>query len=229
MLGQGLYRDWSVSRAVRYLIGLEKGYKSALDGGYANLSALAKLLKPTLDALLGQEVKHSTIVTALKRVRGRFHGRRLATAQVIARSKLEAKTGLAKIILKRNRTTLRIARDLAIRVRGFFQLLDGITSITLICSQEKLEEIRSEFPRSLIIGESGSIAALVIVSPSIIEKTHGVVSHILEWLAHREINVEEVISCYKDTIIFVATEDGGKAFDAINELIMNCRRIVSRA
>lgn len=223
-----MYRDWSVSKAVRYLIGLEKGYKSALDGGYANLSALAKLLKPTVDALIGRDVKHSTIVTSLKRLRARVPVRRLAIAQVIARSKLEAKTGLAKLTLKRNRASLGIARDLAVRARGFFQLLDGITSITLICSRERLEEVKKELPRQLIVGESESIAALIIVSPATIEKTHGVISHILEWLAYREINVEEVISCYKDTIILVATEDGGKAFDALNELISSCKRVVSK-
>ncbi|MCS7146242.1 MAG: hypothetical protein RMJ28_02025 [Nitrososphaerota archaeon] len=208
---------------------MEKGYKSAIDGGYANLSALAKLIKPTIDALLGQDVKLSTIVTALKRMRERPLEKRLATARVIAKSKLEAKTGLAKIILKRNKASLRIARDLAVGPRGFFQLLDGITSITLICSQERLEEVKREFPRSLFISEKGSIAALIIVSPAIIEKTHGVVSYMLEWLALKEVNVEEVVSCYKDTIILVATEDGGKAFDALNELIMSCRRIVSKS
>ncbi|MEM0445149.1 MAG: hypothetical protein QXO86_01890 [Nitrososphaerota archaeon] len=222
-----MYRHWSVSRAVKYLVGLEKSYKSAIDGGYANLSALAKILKPTITSLLGQEVNVSTIVTALKRMRGQSPPRRLAIAEVIARSELEVKTGLSKMILKRNRASLRVARDLAIEVKGFYQLLDGISSITLICSSERLETVKSRFPRPLIISETHSIAALIIVSPSTIEQTHGVVSHFLEWLASREINVEEVISCYRDTIILVATKDGGRAFDALNELIQSCKRVVS--
>lgn len=223
-----LYRNWSVSRAVRYLVSLEKSYKSALDNGYANLSALAGILKPTVDSLLGQNVKSSTIVTALKRMRGPAHTHRLATARVLAKSKLEAKTGLAKIILRRNRASLRIARDLALEIKGFYQLLDGITSITIICDSERLEEVERHFPRSLIVSETPSIAALIIVSPSAIARTYGVVSYMLEWLASKEINVEEVISCHKDTMILVATEDGGRAFDALNDLIQSCRKIVAK-
>ncbi|MEM4303559.1 MAG: hypothetical protein QW470_05535 [Candidatus Caldarchaeum sp.] len=222
-----MYRYWSVSRAVRYLISLEKSYKSAIDSGYANLTALARLLKPSVSALLDQDVKVSTIVTALKRMRDHIQLRRLEAAQVIARSKLVARTGVAKIILKRNRTSLRIARDLALEAKGFYQILDGISSITLICSSDQLKEVRKRFPRPLIISETSSIVALIIVSPPAIERTYGVVSHLLEWLASREINVEEVISCYKDTIILVATEYGGLAFDTLNELIQTCRKIVA--
>lgn len=117
---------------------------------------------------------------------------------------------------------------MALKVRGFYQLLDGITSVTIICNLDLVRDIISEIPRPLIINKTTNIAALIIISPAAIERTYGVVSHMLEWLAHKEINVEEVVSCYKDTIILVATEDGGKAFDALNELILICRRIISK-
>jgi len=224
-----LYRGWSVSRAVRYIIGIEKSYLHALDSGYANLTALANLIKPTVESILGHGVKHSTIVTALKRMRGGGRGATLAAARVIAGSRLRARTGLAKLTVRRSRSSSRIARDLAIRSRGFFQLLDGVSTITLIFDRGRLERVRNEFPPRMILRESSDIAALIIVSPSIIEETHGVVSHMLEWLAMREINVEEVVSCHKDTIILVSTKDGGRAFDALNELISTCRRIVAGA
>jgi acetolactate synthase small subunit len=43
--------------------------------------------------------------------------------------------------------------------------------------------------------------------------------------SRRGINVEEVLSCHTDTTIVVAVEDGGRAFDALSQLINNCRRL----
>ncbi len=217
-----------MSKAVRHLVSFNKGYKQALEEGYANISALSRLIKPSVENMLGRSVTLDSVMNSLKRMRTVAKPPSFPAAMVLAKSRLEVKTGVAKITVKKNSHTKRIARDLAISKTGFFQLLDGVTSITLIVDLRNCRAVRQAFPASYRLAENTSMAALMVISPPAIAGTPGVLSLILEHLARREINVDEIVSCHTDTIILVRGEDGGKGFDALHHLITISKRMAQR-
>jgi aspartokinase len=223
-----MYQGWSVSKAVRHLVSFNKGYRQALEEGYANISALSRLIKPSVESMLGREVTIDSIITSLKRMRAVAKPPSFQAVKVLARSRLEVRTGIAKVTVKKNSQTKRIARDLATSSLGFFQLLDGVTSITLIVDLKNYEEVRQAFLPAFRISENTSMAALLVISPPKIAETPGVLSLILEHLARHEINVEEVVSCHTDTIILVRGVDGGRGFDVIHNLIALSKRLVQQ-
>jgi hypothetical protein len=224
-----MYQGWSVSRAIRHLLSFNKSYRQALDEGYANISSLSRLLKPSIENMLEREVSLDSVITALKRARKRAGGPSLAIAKVLAKSRLEVRTGVAKLTVKKTKRSQIVARDLALRSRGFFQLLDGITSITLIVDRKGYKEIKHAFPPTLRLADKEGVAALIVISPPSIEKTPGVLSIMLEQLARYGINVEEIASCHTDTIILLEGEDGGRGFDIIHSLIQISKGIVAQS
>ncbi|HID05503.1 MAG TPA: ACT domain-containing protein [Aigarchaeota archaeon] len=181
-------------------------------------------MKPRVEALVGDDVELETIVTSLKRLRGRYNITPAPVAKIISQSTVNLRTDLSKLSLKRNANTRTAVRLLMSRYRGrFLQVLEGVSSMTIIYENKLHERIKRSFQRSQIVAEETNLAALTIISPKEISTTPGCINAILQRLARRGINVEEVVSCYTDTILVIKLIDCGKAFDAINELIIECR------
>ena len=66
-------------------------------------------------------------------------------------------------------------------------------------------------------GEEG--AAITVHSPKEITTTPGCISAFYNQLWRRQVNVEDTVSCYTDTIMVVDMKDASRAFEALTELI----------
>jgi len=222
-----LSQNWSVSSVVRRLIELDPAIIAGLSARYVNLSSLARLLRPQVEGILKRPVSVDAIISSLKRMRSRPDELSFPVARVIAESRLNLKSDLAKLSVKRTLKTRGIVKEVAYRYRKtFLQALEGISSITLIHDEKLHPRLKKYFPRQYIIDESSGLVALIIVSPAEITSTPGPLALILNRLVERGINVEEIISCNTDTVVVVRAMDGGRAFDSINELIQTCRQVI---
>ena len=56
-------------------------------------------------------------------------------------------------------------------------------------------------------------------SPREIMDTPGCVSAFYDQLSRKNVNVEDTVSCYTDTIMVVEMKDASRAFEALTELI----------
>jgi benzoyl-CoA reductase/2-hydroxyglutaryl-CoA dehydratase subunit BcrC/BadD/HgdB len=59
----------SISRIVQELIDKDLPIQHALEKGYGNYSAIARMLKPIVEEMLGRKVKLESVITAVKRAR----------------------------------------------------------------------------------------------------------------------------------------------------------------
>ncbi|WP_174449068.1 ACT domain-containing protein [Conexivisphaera calida] len=200
---------------------------SMLREGLANASAVARSLRPRVESLVGAPVGEEAVLAALKRMRGSGEGGTgQQIARVLAASRLDLKTGLGKMVIRRSQQAADAVGELAARHRRIFlQVLQGISSYTIVYESRIRDEVARAVPPGSAIDESSGLAALTVVSPPEISNTPGVVSAILQRLASRGVNVEEVVSCHTDTIVIVRSEEGGRAFDAVQELISECRSL----
>jgi len=222
-------RNWSIHSIVKMLIELDPSIIAGISMRYVNLSALARLLKPTVEDVLKRPVNIDAIISSLKRLRTKQHDLTFPIAKVIAESKLSLKSDLAKLSIRRTLKTRRMVKEVTYSYRKtFLQVLEGISSITLIHDDGLHTRLKKLFPRHYVIAESSGLVALIIVSPAEIATTPGPLALILNQLVEKGINVEEIISCNTDTIIVVRATDGGRAFDSITELIQRCRHLASQ-
>ena len=215
----------SIARLVRQVVSNDLGLQDALQRRYANISALARIIRPIIEEKLGREVRLASVITTLKRVKVEYHEPSLEIQTIISKSVVNVRTDVAKLAIEKNRHSLAIVRKILVEHQeSFLHLSEGISAITLIIDQKSLNEVRNFFPKDEILEEEIDLAAIIIQSPEKIIKTPGCAIIFYNQVSRRKINIEDTTSCHTDTIIVVRMEDIGRAFTALTELISNSRK-----
>jgi len=218
----------SISRIVQTLIDNDLSLQEALRKDYGNYSAIARMLKPDVEKILGRKVKLESIITSVKRAKTSFKGTHENIAKVIAKSKLNIVTDVAKISVEKTRRNKEIVRkNLANFSEEFFQIIEGASAITLIFDEKLFEDVCSKFPIREVLDKRRNLAAIFIRSPPEIIDTPGCAIAFYNVVSRAHINIEETLSCFTDTIIVLKMEDVNKAFSVLMDLITENRRKIS--
>lgn len=122
------------------------------------------------------------------------------------------------------RTTQIVRRTMADLRGEFLQILEGVSAITLIFDERLFDSVCSMFRRSDILDQKNGLAAIMVHSPKAIIGVPGSAVAFYNPVSRRHINIEETMSCFTDTILVVRTEDVGKAFSSITEMISQARQ-----
>ncbi len=215
----------SISKIVQEVIDEDLSVQDALQRGYANVSAVARHIKPRVEQAAGSRVTLESIVSAVKRAKVAYKPVLAPIKSVIAESVVNVRTDVAKLSVERSRRTLEAARKmLANYQEEFLQISESISAVTLIYDQKLNKEIKSYFNRTDILEEELNLAAVILHSPLEIVKTPGCLIAFYNQVSRRQINIEDTVSCYTDTILVVRLEDVGRTFAALTDLISSARR-----
>jgi len=216
--------ELSISKIVQHLIENEPPIQDALARGYGNYSAIARILKPKVEEIYGRKVGIAGVITAVKRVRVAYTPR-TEYRKIVAESRINLRTDVAKISVEKTRRSLEKARLISADFpEAFFQVLEGATTLTLITDERIFDEVRSIFKEEEILGEKRSLAALIVQSPREIVDTPGCIVAFYNPLSRAQINIEETASCFTETIIVLRMEDAAKAFSILTDLISRMRK-----
>ncbi len=217
----------SLSKTVQFLIENDPTLQDALEKGYGNYSAIARMLKPKVEEMLGREVTIEGLITSVKRAKVRYKPT-TDYLGIIAGSFINLRTDVAKISLEKTRRNLERARRISADFpEEFFQVLEGATTLTLITDQRIFQKVRSLFKGEEILDERQNLAAIIVQSPRGIVETPGCIAAFYNPISRGQINIEETISCFTETIIVLRMEDAAKAFSLLTDLITNARRTLS--
>lgn len=218
----------NITKSVRAIIDNDLSFQDAMQRGYCNLSAMARIIKPSIDAIAGADVSIESIVTALKRTRKDYKVPYASVEPIVAGSKISLRTDVAKISIVKNKKTIeKIAKPLTMHYDSFISVSESVNSVTLIFDQLILENMKGVFGDDLLEVES-NLAAIIVQSPEEIIKTPGCALIFFNQLARRHVNIEDTISCYTDTIMLVNMNDVAKAFNALTELITESRKSLGK-
>ena len=215
----------NITKSVRAIVDNDLSFQDALQRGYCNLSAVARIIKPSIDAIAGADVSMESIVTALKRTRREYKLPYASVEPIVAGSKISLKTDVAKLSIVKNRKTIeKIAKPLTQHYDSFISVSESVNSVTLIFDQLILERMKNLFDEDDVLEVEGNLAAIIVQSPEEIIKTPGCALIFYNQLARRHVNIEDTVSCYTDTIMLVGMNDVAKAFNALTELITEARK-----
>jgi len=215
----------NITKSVRAIVDKDLSFQDAMQRGYCNLSAMARIIKPSIDAIAGIEISMESIITALKRTKRDYDVPYASVEPIIAGSKISLKTDVAKLSIVKNKKTIeKIAKPLTVHYESFISVSESINSMTLIFDQLILEKMKSAFGNENMLEVESNLAAIIVQSPEEIIKTPACALIFYNQLARRHVNIEDTISCYTDTIMLVSMSDVAKAFNALNELITESRK-----
>ncbi len=211
------------SEAVRRYVMSHPFLRECLERGVANYSALARVIvdelrKSGIETSVGA-VKMALIRIRedLLRVRESFDER---IKEIISSSVIELQTDLVVINAFRNAVISKLASiiDVVGNAR-FFQLTQGAVSLTLIVARETLSDLMRAIGEDNVIEVLEDQTAIVMISPEEITRTPGVIAYISSALANNGVNITQIISCHRETVIVCDREDASKAYSILEDLI----------
>ncbi|MEM2856774.1 MAG: hypothetical protein QW416_06710 [Candidatus Nitrosocaldaceae archaeon] len=213
----------TISEVVKSIIDNDLSFQDALERGYSNLSAMARLIKPKVDMIMNYDVKIDSIVTSLKRLKATYNITTKDVEEIVANSKIILKTDVAKISLIKSKGIVeKVTKPLAEHYDAFISVSQGVDSITMIFDHVILEKMKTLFIED-VLEVQNNLAAIIVKSPASIIKTPACALVFYNQLGKRHINIEDTISCYTDTIMLVDMDDVAKAFNILSELIRSTR------
>jgi aspartokinase len=219
----------SIIQAVREMVSSDLSFQDSLQRNYCNISALARLIKPQIDNMLGKDISIESIITALKRSKYDYNVLEKPIASILAASTITVNTDVAKVSAKKSKKTIeKVAKAMVQSAGNFISISESIMSITLAFDDLLLQDVKVMFSYDDILEIENGLAAIIIHSPEDIIKTPGCAIAFYNQLARRHINIEDTVSCYTDTIVLVKMEQVGKAFNALTDLISNSRKMVNK-
>jgi len=219
----------SITEAVRETISNDLSFQDSLQRDYCNISALARIIRPQIDHMLGRDTSLESIITALKRSKHDYNVQQKPIAAILAASTITVNTDVAKVSAKKSKKTIeKVAKAMIQSTGNFISISESIMSITLVFDDLLLQDVKGMFAHDDILEIENSLAAIIVHSPEDIIKTPGCAIAFYNQLARRHINIEDTVSCYTDTIVLVKMEQVGKAFNALTDLISNSRRMAKK-
>lgn len=221
-----LVNEKSITNAAKEVVSNDLSFQDSLQRDYCNISALARIVKPQIDQMLGKNTSVESIVTALKRSRRDYDVPEKPIASILAGSTVSVKTDVAKLSAAKSKKTIeKVAKSLTQNVDSYISVSESIMSITLVFDDVVLDDVKSLFGQGEILEAEDDLAAIIVHSPEEIIKTPGCAIAFYNQLARRHINIEDTVSCYTDTIMLVRMDQVGKAFNALTDLISNSRKM----
>jgi hypothetical protein len=199
--------------------------QDALQRNYANYSAIARMLLPKINEIVNNEVNIESIITSIKRSKTNYTIIQGKITKIVAGSRLNIRTDIAKASIEKTKATLEKIRKILAKFSGeFLQIIEGNKIITLISDLISFKKISSMFTIKEIIDTKQNLAIIIIQSPDEIIDTPGCVQAFYNAISRRHINIEETMSCYTETIIVLTMENVNKAFSALTDLITEARK-----
>ena len=217
-----------ISKIVRDLINAHPFIKECFVLNIVNYSALARYLVNELKKL-GVDASFDAVKMALIRLRSElYEERRFLEEKVrglLANSVLELQTDLVVLTVRKASLLPRLS-DLAKAMEGarFFQIVQGTDNFTLIITREVKDVVVEAVGRDNILDFIEGQTAIILISPIDIITTPGFVAYVTSILASNGINITQIISCYKDTLLIINRDDALKAYQVLEQLILSTRK-----
>ena len=136
--------------------------------------------------------------------------------KILKQSKVEVKNKITAVVLEKNiymPNLLEIEKQ-AKKQNEIFHILEGVTAITVVTSEDFLADIKDAF-KNKIIKKNKALAEVTLKSPKEIETTLGIISYLYSLFAENNINILETMSCWTDTIFVIEEKDIAKVMELL--------------
>lgn len=212
----------SITSAVRDLLGKNQSVQECLP--FLNYSRLALALRQEVEKKTGRKVSQEAVKTAIRRFAA---SEKKSSSYAGIKSVLEG----GRLNLRNNVSVLAVypsmqaigkipelERRIDRRKGEILHVIAGINCIVLILDGSNYR-MAQKLLRKDVINERTGLSALTITTSLKITVTPGVVAYITAILARAGTNIEEISSCYTDTIIIVRRADAVGAYQLLEDAV----------
>ncbi|MDX1351333.1 MAG: aspartate kinase [Putridiphycobacter sp.] len=214
----------SLSKQIEDIIDNTPFVRESLSEGLINTSALARKIKPQLEAYSKKKIKESTIVMAISRLPlSKQESIQLRIRQVIE--------NIGDLIVRSNLTKYNFTNYSGISANqsvflkkiesindSFYTVSRGIAETTLIVNAQLCNLLEESLDADHLLSKTNKLSAITLKLPLENVHTEGIYYFILKKLAWKSISLEEVISTTNEFTIVVPSSVVSQAFEVLANL-----------
>jgi len=214
----------SISDSIRKLVLQTPFLEEGLIEGIINLSALARKLKPRIEARLVKNASEGAMVMALKRLAGELQKKRHEQKKLSSYfGDITVRSHICEFTFQKSETFLgrqmKLLKELQQNPDTFITFTGGVQEITVLVSLEMKGLVEKIFREETRISAYDRLSAIIMRLSSDTVLTPGIYYTILKQLAWEEINVVEVVSTYREFIVILQEAQVDRAFSTLKDLI----------
>lgn len=213
----------SIAQATEDLIRNSPFLEEVIRENIANLSEIARRIKPEIEERTMKDVTLSSVVMALKRltVREDVHSHRLRRSFRVP-PELIVRSDLFEITVENSPTLIEKQQKLLGKAsRGhsnFATITHGVFETTIIGNRSVREYVLNLYEQERIISRIDKLSSITIKFPSDIVEQPGVYYSVLKTLAWAGLSIAEVVSTYSELTVVLPEQDVDRAFALIKKL-----------
>ncbi len=191
--------------------------KDSLKKGLINYSSLSRQI--AVDLKLDVNKNFDAILIACRRFKRKLKSEDILEdkiLKILKESKIEIKNKIIAVVIEKDiffGNLLDLEKEIK-KKKEIFRIIEGISAIIIITTEEFLDLIRKYFKNKIIL-ENENLAEITIKSPKEIEVTPGTYAYICSLFGENNVNIVETLSCWTDTIFLVKAEDVGKVMSLL--------------
>jgi hypothetical protein len=190
--------------------------------GIINLSALARRIKPQIEAQSLKKTSLGAVVMALQRT-GKGLKKKSEQRKIILPNDLTVRSNLGELTYQ-NSNNFRQVHPKILKLAEnkkdvFFNVTQGVFETSIIASLPLLEDIKQLLKNEKLLIGLSNLSSITLRFPNESLYVPGVYYFILKNLAWEGVNVVEVISIHCELSIIVDQSKMDKAFSVIKNLI----------
>ena len=214
----------TVAEAVESLVSAAPFLEDGLALGILNLSALARRLRPRIEAALHKDVSDAAVMMALKRLAPRFASKTAEVNRLLRRmGELTVRSSLVEFTFRNSETILERQQELLAAVHRrrdtFLTVTQGVFEVTVIASALLAGKIEQVFAGERTVSRLDDLSAINIRLPRETVHTPGVHYVLLKQLAFANINVVEVVSTFTALTVVLSHREVDRAFSVLKRFL----------
>lgn len=203
----------TISDRVKSWIHNHPVHASFMAQGILNASALARIIKPEIQKQIGEPISRDAITLALNRHAKQQVAHQIDFDQFIG--EISVQSGLSIITIPQvglDPDTFSKAIAILHKSHEYTLYTRGVWHTALIGKRSVIEELTSHFRYTIVAHDL--VAITVKLKPGHLP-VPGVCAHILQKIAFRGINLQEVTSSYDELTLIIHKDDTNAALDCL--------------
>ncbi len=212
----------TISHIVKRIISEQPMIREPLAEGIINYAALAEKLKERIEKEMGESVKETAVIMALRRHSEELESKKAKEVKFYFDTEIVLKNNIVDISIAK---TAELFRDLEKLYRaigyekGILNIIQGNDEVSLIINEKSFNKVMKVIEKDKIISTTHKLAAISMSISKDYLYTPGVLAELTRMLAWNNVNIYEIISTNTEVTFILSEKDAVRAYNVLGELI----------
>jgi aspartokinase len=213
----------TISHLVREYIEQKPFLQEALRQGIINYAALAEQVKEYLDDKLGTEVKHISIIMAIRRYQEKLSAKEIKKIHYGEESEANLKTNLHMFTVTKSNSILEKLNNIFplidFKSGGILHIVQGNYQVGIITNSYNADKIREQLKDEEIIREDKNLVSIALKYSDEMIDAPGSLFILTRALAWENITIIDLIETMSESIFIVKEKDATRALNKLNQVM----------